>query len=117
VSDEDEHSDQFRLRQLSGPYPTHYVSTTVERNSRGFTTTLKATVELVGDPDIDDAESAKRIQRVNNLLLAAGQLNIEYRKLLITLCENLSSHDEAVARARADFDKWMAEFTESPSGD
>lgn len=118
MSDETKSTDSFQLRQFANETITHYISTSVERNSKGFTTTLKATIGLpdTTESKLDEVALIQRMREVNNLCLAAGQLNIEYRKMLIAMAESKATHEEAVAIAEADFKQFMEAYTQ-PAGE
>lgn len=116
MSDAYHGTEEFQLRQFDGI--THYVSASVERNSKGFTTAVKATVglNLANEDSQGEAAGLNRMQHVQNILLSAAQFNVEMRKLIITLGENAATHNEVVEQARADFEKWMAQFTQPVGG-
>lgn len=118
MSDDYQGTDTFQLRQLANQNITHYISSSVERNSKGFTTTVKATIGLPDNTDGAQSEVAllQRMQHVNNICLAAGQFNIEYRKMMISMAESKDTHEEAVKIAEADFNKWMDAYTQ-PAGE
>lgn len=118
MSDDLQGTDSFQLRQLANQNITHYISTSIERNSKGFTTTLKATIGLPNNTEsrFDEVALIQRMREVNNICLAAGQLNIEYRKMLIAMAESKETHAEAVAIAESDFKQFMEAYTQ-PAGE
>lgn len=113
MTDKNESSTEFRLRQLAHEGVTHYISTSIERNSKGFTVSAKATIGKQADTSTHaaEAEDIQHMQKIQNLMLSAAVLNIEYRKRIMVLSETQSTHDDAIAVARNEFEQWMAEYT------
>lgn len=98
MDDVTEGTQQLLVSQLDeAPGLSYILSTSIESNSRGYTTSVKSHVEVHALPGETDADAIERGRQANAVLLAAGQTNIVFRRIAIETQSRQPSSDEASA--------------------
>jgi hypothetical protein len=105
---ENDRSEQIAVGQIAGlPGVTYTLSTTVEQNSRGITSAVKAHIDYLSVHESPEVAIAK-IKAAHNVLMAAGAVNVAFRKL--SLANSLGNDSQEFTDALQQYEQFRQQL-------